>query len=317
LIRIQILKSAAEFESVRTLWDKLASNPDATVFQQFHWNRFAAEIFGERERPHVIVATRDRHAVILPLAIRNSGTACLLGETLFDYRDMLSTGDSELELAALAEASKLGVPLEITALTPEAAHRWNIFELKSFCGAPRIARANCSPEYLIESHRRLGRHSRRLSARGAQLKHRDGSDRDFIRDLYANKSRQEGSLFTDSLRRDFMERVCHEEGNRCRIFTYETSTDIVAALLTLHSDHARLFYTTYFDPEWQAFSPGQVLLFETSAEVLSENLDCDFLTGEYPYKMRLANHSVPLMRLEASAEEWKDALHRRQARIAA
>jgi CelD/BcsL family acetyltransferase involved in cellulose biosynthesis len=317
LIWIQVLENAGEFEPVRPLWQRLAAHADATIFQQFHWNRLAAEIFADRERPHVIVATRDQHAVILPLAIRNSGTAALLGEALFDYRDMLSTGDSELELAALAEASKLQLPLEITALTPEAARRWNTFSLKPFCGAPRIARASCSSERLIESHRRLGRHSRRLAARGAQLKHRDGSDRGFVRDLYAKKSSQEGSLFTDSLRREFMERVCYEEGNRCRIFTYETSTDIVAALLTLHSDHARLFYTTYFDTAWQAFSPGQVLLFDTAGEVLAENLDCDFLTGEYPYKMRLANQSIPLMRLQVSADEWRDAVNRRQVRIAA
>jgi len=317
LIRIQVLERAGQFESVRPLWERLGGRADATVFQQFHWNRLAAEIFGERERPYFVVATRDNHSVILPLVVRRNGTAALLGETLFDYRDLLSTGDSELEFAALREASKLELPLEITALTPVAAARWNLFTLKPFCNAPRIVRANCSSEHLIESHRRLGRHSRRLAARGAQFKHRDGSDREFIRDLYAKKSEQEGSLFTDPLRREFMERVCHEERNRCRIFTYETSTDIVAALLTLHSDHARLFYTTYFDPEWQAFSPGQVLLFESSVEVLNDDLDCDFLTGEYPYKMRLANQSVPLMRLEASAEEWREALRRRQARVAA
>jgi hypothetical protein len=33
--------------------------------------------------------------------------------------------------------------------------------------------------------------------------------------------------------------------------------------------------------------------------------------------MRLANQSIPLMRLEASAEEWRDALHRYQAKVAA
>jgi CelD/BcsL family acetyltransferase involved in cellulose biosynthesis len=317
LIRIQVIKNVGEFEAILELWQRLAHRAEATVFQQFHWNRLAAEIFEGRERPHVIVATRDHHSVILPLVVRQNGTAALLGETLFDYRDMLSTGDPELEVAALSEASTLRMPLEITALTPEAVQRWSVFSLRPFCKAPRIVRTNCSSEHLIESHRRLGRHSRRLAARGATFRHRDGSDRDFIRDLYAKKSLQEGSLFADSLRREFMERICHEEGNRCRIFTYETSTDIVAALLTLHSDHARLFYTTYFDTEWQAFSPGQVLLFETSVEVLRDDLDCDFLTGEYPYKMRLANQSIPLMRLEASAEEWREALRRRQIRAAA
>ncbi len=114
-----------------------------------------------------------------------------------------------------------------------------------------------------------------------------------------------------------MELICQQEGNRCRIFTYETSDDLVAALLTLRSDHARHFYTIYFDDAWSAFSPGQVLLYESSVQVLSEGLDCDYLTGEYPYKMRLANESIPLVRIQASSKEWRDALHRRQAEIAA
>jgi len=317
VIRIQTLSKAGEFESVRPLWEQLAARPEATVFQQFHWNRLAAEIFADREQPHVLVATRDSHAVILPLAIRRDSTAALIGETLFDYRDMLSTGDSELEFAVLAEASTLGLPLEITALTPAAARRWNLFSTMPFCKAPRIIRAECTPEHLMESHRRLGRHARRIAARGAQLRHRHGSDSAFIHDLYIRKAAQAGSLFTDPVRRDFMQRICLEEGKRCHIFTYETSTDLVAAILTLGSGHARHFYTVYYDIEWKAFSPGQVLLYEASLQVLSENLDCDFMTGEYPYKTRIANAAVPLVRIEATAEAWREALDRRNAGIAA
>jgi CelD/BcsL family acetyltransferase involved in cellulose biosynthesis len=317
VIRIETLKNAGEFEKVRVLWEQLAARPEATVFQQYHWNRLAAEVFSDREQPHVIVATRGDHVVILPLAIRSDGTACLLGETLFDYRDMLSTGDSELEFAVLLEASNLRLPLEITALTPQAFQSWALFEPKPFAKAPRINRSGCSSQQLMEAHRRLGRHSRRIAARGAQLKRRDGSDREFIRELYLRKAAQAGSLFADPIRRDFMERICLAEGHRCQIFTYETSSELVAAILTLHSDHARCFYTVYYDLAWKAFSPGQVLLYESSLQTLAENLDCDFMTGEYPYKMRLANDAVPLVRIELSAAEWRDALDRRNANIAA
>lgn len=318
MIRPRILTKASDFESVRVLWERLALRPEATVFQQFHWNRLAAELFADREEPHVIVASRGDDAVILPLAIRKNGTAALLGETLFDYRDMLSTGDAELELDVLAEASQLGLALEITALRPETADRWQMFEHQSFCNAPGIVRATCSAEQLLESHRRLGRHSRRISSRGATLRLRDGSDSAFIRDLYLKKSAQEGSLFVDPVRREFMVRVCREEGERCRIYTYETSTELVAAILTLRSDdRTRHFYTVYFDPAWGAFSPGQVLLFEAAAQTLADGLNCDFLTGEYPYKKRIANDSVPLIRIEASKDQWHDAIERRQENIAA
>jgi len=312
VIRIQVLKKASEFESVRAEWERLGRNPEATDFQQFHWNRLAAEIFADREEPHVIIATRGEHAVILPLAIRRNGTAGLLGETLFDYRDLLSSGDPELERTVLAEAAQLNLDLDITALTPAATHRWNMFKLHPFTNAPRIVRANCTAEQLIESHRRLGRHSRRIAKRGAQFKSRNGADREFVRDLYARKATQQDSLFTDPVRRDFMERICHEEGNRCRIFTYETADDLVAAALTFQSDHACQFYTIYFDPDWSALSPGQVLLYEASVQVLCDGFDCDFLTGEYPYKTRLANDAVPLMRIQATATEWRDALVERK-----
>ena len=114
-----------------------------------------------------------------------------------------------------------------------------------------------------------------------------------------------------------MQRICLEEGQRCHVFTYETSTDVVAAILTLRSEHARHFYTVFYDTAWKAFSPGQVLLYEASLQVLSENLDCDFLTGEYPYKMRIATDAVPLVRIDATAEEWRAALQRRNTGIAA
>jgi CelD/BcsL family acetyltransferase involved in cellulose biosynthesis len=114
-----------------------------------------------------------------------------------------------------------------------------------------------------------------------------------------------------------MERICLEEGDGCQIFTYETASELVSAILTFRSDHARCFYTVYYDLGWKAFSPGQVLLYESSLQTLSDNLDCDFMTGEYPYKMRLANDAVPLVRIETSAKEWREALDRRIAKIAA
>lgn len=47
--------------------------------------------------------------------------------------------------------------------------------------------------------------------------------------------------------------------------------------------------------------PGQLLLYEVAAQSLAEGLDCDFLTGEYPYKNRVATARVPLFTVEAAA----------------
>jgi CelD/BcsL family acetyltransferase involved in cellulose biosynthesis len=60
-------------------------------------------------------------------------------------------------------------------------------------------------------------------------------------------------------------------------------------------------YTIYYDSRWSDFSPGQLLLFEVAARSLAEGLDCDFMTGEYPYKNRVATARVPLFTVQAGA----------------
>lgn len=73
-------------------------------------------------------------------------------------------------------------------------------------------------------------------------------------------------------------------------------------MVTFKHRETRHFYTTYFDNRWAQFSPGQALLYETAGVTLSEGLDCDFMTGEQPYKVRLGTNIVPLYRASASAE---------------
>ncbi len=47
-------------------------------------------------------------------------------------------------------------------------------------------------------------------------------------------------------------------------------------------------------------------------ESLAAGLDCDYMTGEQPYKMRLATNSVPLYNVRATAEELA-ALEKRES----
>jgi len=44
-------------------------------------------------------------------------------------------------------------------------------------------------------------------------------------------------------------------------------------------------------------------LFEATRLTLEEKLDCDYMTGEQPYKLRFATGSEPLYRIEPSAEK--------------
>jgi CelD/BcsL family acetyltransferase involved in cellulose biosynthesis len=45
------------------------------------------------------------------------------------------------------------------------------------------------------------------------------------------------------------------------------------------------------------------LIYEVTRQSLGEGLDCDYMTGEQPYKLRLATSSVPLYRVQATADQ--------------
>ena len=60
-----------------------------------------------RETPHVIVAESDSGMAIIP-AVRRERELGLIGETLFDYRDVLSAGEPELLEHAWRELARLG-----------------------------------------------------------------------------------------------------------------------------------------------------------------------------------------------------------------
>ena len=143
--------------------------------------------------------------------------------------------------------------------------------------------------------------------RGATLRRYDGSASGLIRWIYERKAEQpNGDIFTDPSRREFMVRAAGGDPRGCDVFTYETETQIVAAVVTFSHRATRHFYTIYFDNEWSQLSPGQVLLYEATGISLAEGLDCDYMTGEQPYKLRLATNSVPLYRVSATAERMAD-----------
>jgi CelD/BcsL family acetyltransferase involved in cellulose biosynthesis len=57
------------------------------------------------------------------------------------------------------------------------------------------------------------------------------------------------------------------------------------------------------DPGWASHSPGIALLFEATRQTLCEGLDCDYMTGEQPYKLRFSTASQSLYKVDATAEQ--------------
>ena len=275
------------------------------MFQSFGWNRVAARVFADREAPHVIYAEDDGGAALIPAAVRPSQLT-LLGESMFDYRDLLVEGDGTALQAAWSKASELGLNFDAGALREDGnIAAWNHFQRHSFYGAPQVSSRKITAGAFAAEHHRLPRWRRRLEREGIPLRVHTGADSALVRQIYDKKGRQPAeagdSLFHDPRRVDFMVEVCAEVGAACEIFTYETAGSLVASLVTFRDGHFRRFYTVQFDPAWAKYSPGMVLIYEVTRRSLEHGLDCDYMTGQHAYKMRFATSVVPMYWLQASA----------------
>lgn len=298
-------------DALAPLWNSLLGRQPHSLFQQFSWNRLAAQMFSDGLSPYVVCTQGNGGAAIIPAAFnRGEDRFELLGEVLFDYRDVLHTGDPDVLCFAWQHLALRKKPLHVLSVS-EREH-WNEFLLTPFAMAPQVK--DITEDTFRLAHSRLGRQMRRLEKQGVALRRSFGSDSQVVRYLYECKQAQlttndTNNLFLDSRRCEFMVAAAALEGNACEIYTLE-NVSLVAALLTFRDEQVRRFYTIYFNPAWARYSPGQALLCEVTARSLAEGLRCDYMTGEYPYKLRLANASRPLFRVNVSAQQLGEIANR-------
>ena len=309
-------------DKLAPLWHGLLRQQRHTIFQRFSWNRLAAEIFLDRMTPHVISVETPEGAAILPAAINHSTQRVeWLGETLFDYRDVLHAGDPEALRQAWLRVAACGLPLDLVAIEGHAAHRrWKSFPLASFSGAPRIDREGMDEQQFRAAHLRLGHRLRRLRQQGVHFDLHTGRHSALVREIYQRKSTQldSGNVFHDERRRDFMVAAAALEADQCELFVLESHEgSLIAALVTFRDGDVRRFYTTYFDPAWAKYSPGMLLLYEATARTLAEGLSCDYMTGEQTFKLRLATSREPLYRLPIASQELSGIVNAKRSLIAA
>jgi CelD/BcsL family acetyltransferase involved in cellulose biosynthesis len=291
---------------IRPLWVELCADGRYTVFQNFELNLLAATRFAEREEPYIVCAESERGAAIVPAVLRQSdGSIRLLGEELFDYRTFLHRGDDEVLRAALAALGEVGRPLEIVAMREaDPAAVIDDLEITPFAAAPDVSCAQVSAEQFAASHTRLARNVRRMERLGFSLRVYDGDNPQLVRSIYAAKAQQgEASLLHDSARIELLVSAAAKMPNVFEIFTLENGETMAAAVVTLRDGGWRRFYTGWFAPEYEKHSPALALIFEITRQALADSMDCDYMTGEQPYKMRLATNSVQLYRVRATAEQ--------------
>lgn len=301
--RIVIAQSAEEIARLRYPWEKL---PAATIFQSFLWNFLAARVFSDRERPHVIYTEDDNGAALIPASISGSSLS-LIGESLFDYRDVLVRGDTDLLRSAWHRAAQTGLDFDAGAFRDATRlSLWESFHRTPFYGAPVVRPSEISADRFAREHNRLGRWGRRLEREGLHFRTHTGSNSALVRRIYEQKGSQPAesgdSLFDDPKRVEFMISVCEQMGPACEIFTFESAGTLVASLVTFRDSDTRRFYTVQFDAAWARYSPGMVLIYLVTQDSLRHGLDCDYMTGEHAYKMRFATSVVPMYWIHASAE---------------
>jgi CelD/BcsL family acetyltransferase involved in cellulose biosynthesis len=305
MLKLETLRSAHELDHLKSRWTWLERQCDGTLFQSYELNRWAARWFAARETPQVIVAESDSGMAIIP-AVRREREVGLIGETLFDYRDVLSAGDPGALQQAWRELARLGVPLEVTALRGAATReRWQSLEPAEFCNAPTTRRSDLTAAEFVAAHHKAAKASRRLARQGLRLKRRESRLGAISEWVYRHKAEWRGkseNLFGDRLRQRFMMYIVCSDVCDCTVWSYDDPRgEIAAALVSFRHGCVRHFYTIHHDARWERFSPGQVMIFDVTRESLAEGLDVDFMTGEYPYKNRLATGMVPLYRVAASA----------------
>ena len=288
------------------MWEAMCAAGHHTLFQNFDHNLLAAKAFGGREAPFIVCAEASYGAAIIPATVRQSDSSLrLLGEELFDYRCFLHQGDPDVLRAALSVLAEWGMPLDVVAVREqEAATLPKELPLIPFCNAPAVRCREISPELFALKHLRLARNLRRLRRLGFTLHRYWGDYPGLLRCIYQKKAAQSAnSLFHDRSRIEFMVSAALAMPDSFEIFTLEDEASFAAAVVTLRDEGYRRFYTGWFAPELEQHSPALSLIYEVTQLSLEAGLDCDYMTGEQAYKMRLATGSVPLFRLHANAEQ--------------
>lgn len=308
VLQVQIFNSAEQMLQLRPTWERLCGSGEPTVFQDFEWNRLAAEVFGGREAPCVIWARASYGEAIIPAALyeRNGVPSIrLLGEELFDYRKFLHAGDEDVLRSALAVLAELQRSLHVTALREGDAQSLPPgLSLSAFTSAPGIRCTDVSAGTFAQMHLRLARNLRRMERLGFELRSYSGENSQLLRTVYEQKAAQDpGSLFHDPLRVQFMLSVASRQPHRFEIFTLESGSRLGAVVVSLLDPGVRRFYTCWFTAELGKHSPALSSIYEITRRSLAEGLDCDYMTGEQPYKLRLATSAVRLSELHATAEQ--------------
>ena len=308
-LKTVIARSAEEMDELAPLWQRcMAADRFATVFQSFEWNRAVARYFSDREQPYVIAVETGEEATIIPAALAG-GAVTLLGERLGDYRGILSTNpEGQTMVWAWAALTDTNLVLRFTALRPEHHPVFDQVSTQSFAAAPYLDATGTSAEEFAKHHNRMFSRLRKLERLGFTICKRTATDAELLRWISGKKAEADPkSLFHDRTRVAVLVEAFGALASGVQVATLERQGVLIAAAVAIEDRDVLRFYTNWYDAEWAHYSPGMVLLYEITRRALEAGRSCDYMTGEQPYKLRMASGVAPLRRVDASAEEVRGA----------
>jgi CelD/BcsL family acetyltransferase involved in cellulose biosynthesis len=306
-LRVLIARTLKEVDCLRPAWESL-QHSSLSIFQSFAWNRMAAKAFDDREAPYVVYTETGGGAALVPAAVCREGTLVVfLGETLFDYRTVLATGDEDALEVAWGEIGRLRQQLWVMGVPQPWTAHWRSWRPERFSEAPHVLAREISAERFAAEHTRAARQLRRLQGQGCEPKRYPGSAGKLVEFILRRKSEQlwgePNNLFADPRRIEFLQALLALRPQDADIFTLEQDSEIVSAIVTIRDGNTRRFYNTYHDERWAKLSPGVALIYEVTRLSLADGLDCDYMTGTQSHKTRFATSTVPLYRIDATPEQ--------------
>lgn len=319
--------TAPDLSPLAAVWARAAQPQPASCFQSFAFAQCWARIYGGQAR--ILVLHSAAPAWVLPFAVRQ-GALSMLGHGLFDYADVV--GAPAVAEAARAQARGIAAKLlsfagwealDICAVPGDSPFVgfWRALAaaitapgiepvLARYSAAPRLdlraqpgRPAGAQPEDLDRRHSRAAarlRRAQRVSRLGPVRE--PAARRQLLLWMLEQKERrlqsQGRSNVLQTAEAAWLEQMVMGDPETAELWAYAHAAAPVAGFLTFLAASVRYGYLLAFDPAQARQSPAIELLYFVLRQTAAEGRDFDFLTGEQAYKLRFANASRPLLRLQ-------------------
>lgn len=319
--------TAPDLSPLAAVWACAAQPQPASCFQSFAFAQCWAKIYGGQAR--ILVLYSAAPAWVLPFAICR-GALSMLGHGLFDYADVVgapAVADTVREQAGGIAAELLSVAgweaLDICAVPGDSPFLEFWRALAAALGAPGIAsvfsRYSAAPRLSLgampgvqddaRSAELDGIHSRaaarlRRAQRGSRLGavEEPAARRQLLLWMLEQKERRLQSLGQNNVlhtaEATWLGQMVADYPETAELWAYCHEAQPIAGFLTFLMAPVRYGYLLAFDPAQARQSPAIELLYFVLRQTVAEGRAFDFLTGEQGYKLRFANGSRPLLRLQ-------------------